>query len=344
MSAVFKAIAVLFLTANIVLFSDKMTAAALNGLTLWLNTVVPSLFPFMVISSWLSFGSLRSKNPADKITLRLFGVPAALMPVFVIGIISGYPVGARLISSLYSEDRITRATAEHMLSFCNNAGIVFIISAVASSMLSDSRSGLFFIGICAFSSLFTGMIYNLLFPCRDSMRFIPRGTAKGTGIYTAISSAVRSILMVGGCIIFFFVVSESVMDLLPVSDGLMRGLIGGILEFTGGIGFLASSGYPKKVVYPLIAALLCWGGFSVHLQTLALVESDEIDMRKYMVCKAFSAAVAYFTAYFSFDSFFLKTTGTASAFNELPSSPSLFLISSLLSFAIYLLLKTKKQA
>ncbi|MCD8037166.1 MAG: hypothetical protein LUE88_07320 [Clostridiales bacterium] len=51
MYSVLKAIAVIFLTANIVLFSDKMTSAALNGLYLWLNTVIPSLFPFMVISS-----------------------------------------------------------------------------------------------------------------------------------------------------------------------------------------------------------------------------------------------------------------------------------------------------
>ena len=62
MKKLFKILFTLFLTASIVLYSDKMTAAALSGLNLWLNTVVPSLFPFMVISSWLSFsaGSLKT--------------------------------------------------------------------------------------------------------------------------------------------------------------------------------------------------------------------------------------------------------------------------------------------
>lgn len=341
MSVILKAIAIVFLTANIVLFSDKMTAAALSGLNLWLNTVVPSLFPFMVISSWLSFGGRGGKNAADSLTLRLFGVPSAVMPVFVIGIISGYPVGAKLTSDLYSDGIITRSTAEHMLSFCNNPGIVFMTSAVAASMLSDRRSALFFIGICVFSSLFTGIVYNLLFPCRDIMKNVLPSGQKRAGIYTAVASAVRSILTVGGCIIFFFVVSESIINVLPMSDSLTRGLVGGILEFTGGIGYLALSGFPKRVVYPLIAALLCWGGFSVHLQTLAIMESGDIDMKKYIVCKAFTAAVAYFVSYFTFDLFFSDKANTVPVFKEIITSTSLFAVSSLLA-AVILLLHRKK--
>ncbi|MCD8037165.1 MAG: hypothetical protein LUE88_07315 [Clostridiales bacterium] len=263
------------------------------------------------------------------------------MPIFVIGFLSGYPVGARLVSNLYADGKITKSTAEHMMAFSNNPGIVFIISAVSSSMLSDRHAAIFFIVICVFSALFTGIVYNILFPCRDNVNHIS-SVQNGTSIYAALSSSVRAVAMVGGCIIFFFAVTEAVINVLPISDGLVRGLIAGILEFTGGIGFLSALSYPKKIVYPLISALLCWGGFSVHLQTMALVESSNIDLRKYISCKAFSAAIAYFTAYFTFDMFFAGKADAVPTFNLLPSSPSVFAISSLLATVIYLWQKERR--
>ena len=130
--------------------------------------VIPSLFPFMVISSWLDFNVHSYRTKTDKLTYRLFGVPSSLIPVFIIGILSGYPTGAKLISELYANKRISKDTAEHLLSFCNNAGTVFIVSAVASSMLNDRFSAVFFVIITAFSALITGMAYNLACPANNT--------------------------------------------------------------------------------------------------------------------------------------------------------------------------------
>ena len=69
-----------------------------NGLFLCGETVIPSLFPFMIISSWLDFNISITDNIADKICIKLFGIPSSLMLVFVIGLLSGYPMGAKIIA------------------------------------------------------------------------------------------------------------------------------------------------------------------------------------------------------------------------------------------------------
>lgn len=340
MFTLLKTVFAFFLTGSIILYSDKMTGAAFDGLNLWMYTVVPSLFPFMVISSWLSFNTKPKSSVLDSIALRLFGVPAGLMPVFAVSILSGYPVGAKIISGLYSDNRISKETAEHMLSFCNNPGAVFIISAVSSSMLSDRYSAPFFIAVCIFSSLITGFVYNMLFPY-SYIQCVSLISNKENNIYSSISSAVKSILMVGGCIIFFSVVTEAFMNVLPSSNAAMAGIVGGILEFTRGISIAAASGCSKKAVYSLIAAILCWGGLSVHLQTLAVTGNSDINMRKYMVCKAFSSGTAYLTSFIFYD-FYFRNVSTYPVFNEINARPSIFAVSAFLAISVFLFFHEKK--
>lgn len=312
-----------------------MISAAYNTLMLWFNTVIPSLFPFMVISSWLDFNVHTHKTTADKITLRLFGVPSSLMPVFIIGTLSGYPTGARLISELYTNKRISKDTAEHLLAFCNNAGTVFIVSAVASSMLKDRFAALFFITITALSALITGMVYNLAFPADDSDFYssISLIGQKSTPIGDAISSAVKAILTVGGCMVFFSVITEAITGLISDISIVHYGVISGIFEFTRGISLIAAANSDKRFAYAIIAGLLSWGGLSVHLQTAAVINSDKINIIKYILCKAFSSFVSFLTAINTYNIFYTKTS-SISVFNEAKTYYSPIIISVVLSALI----------
>ena len=340
-----KVVFIVFFTLSVVFYSDRMSSAAAGGLSLWLNTVVPSLCPFMVISSWLSFDFRKGFGTADRITRSLFGVPSAYMALFPVSILSGYPAGAKIISDLYTKKAVSKDTAEHLLSFCNNPGAVFMVSAVASSMLSDRASAVFFIFICLLASLTTGILYNFVFPAE-----VPSAPAKGlsrdVSFYSAISSAVGAILLVGGCIIFFSVIAEAVSIFLSSSDPLVNTLISGLLEFTQGI--RQAAGLEKSIGYPIICALLCWGGLSVHLQTAAIIGDCGIDIRKYLVSKAFCATCGYIYAVLFYGLFFSegKSVGVFSEIHVLPEiydSPSLFAVSAFLAAALFLFLGEKKS-
>jgi len=320
-----------------------MISSAYNTLMLWFNTVIPSLFPFMVISSWLDFRVHTHRNIFDKITMRLFGVPSSLMPIFIVGTLSGYPAGARLISELYSNRRISKDTAEHLLAFCNNAGTVFIVSAVSSSMLKDRYSAIFFITITAFSALVTGISYNLAFPADSSDFYSSSLPVESTPIGTAIMSSVKAILTVGGCMVFFSVITEAVTSLFPDISSMYYGIVNGIFEFTRGISLVASENCNNKLAYAIIAGLLSWGGLSVHLQTAAVISSDKISILKYILCKAFSSFVSFLTAIHTYDYFFTKTAVSTSVFNEITPFPSTIILSILLCIIILLVNFAKQK-
>ena len=120
----------------LVVFSKTNLAATTNGLTLWATCVVPSLFPFFVITNLLSHTKVVSfmGKLLDKFMRPLFNVPGIGGFAFVMGLISGYPVGAKIVSDFRENGSITKDEGERMLAFTNNSGPLFIISSVGISL------------------------------------------------------------------------------------------------------------------------------------------------------------------------------------------------------------------
>ncbi len=87
----------LLLAVCFVIFSKTNLVAAKNGLTLWANNVVPSLFPFFVITELLSNTNIvhHIGRFFDKMMRPLFNVPGECAFAFIMGLISGYPTGRK---------------------------------------------------------------------------------------------------------------------------------------------------------------------------------------------------------------------------------------------------------
>lgn len=128
----------------LVIFSRSNLTAATNGLTLWATCVVPSLFPFFVITNLLSHTKIVSFTGKilDKFMRPLFNVPGIGGFAFVMGLISGYPVGAKVVSDFRNNGLVTKDEGERLLAFTNNSGPLFIISSVGISLFGDTKTGL----------------------------------------------------------------------------------------------------------------------------------------------------------------------------------------------------------
>ena len=103
-----------------------------DALVLCARSVIPSLFPFLVISSlllFLGFGQLTAPWLAGLME-PLFRVPGAGSAALLLGLIGGYPIGAQTAAELYRGGLVTRAEAERLLAFCNNSNPVFLISVL----------------------------------------------------------------------------------------------------------------------------------------------------------------------------------------------------------------------
>ena len=147
--------------AALVLFPKESIAAASNGLSLCLNVIIPSLFPFFVLSTLIvQLGIARHFGRVLEPVMRtLFNVSGACSAAFVMGFIGGYPVGAKTVIALYENGSCSKAEAERLLSFCNNSGPAFILGVVGAGVFSSSAVGLLLYLTHTLASVCVGLIF-----------------------------------------------------------------------------------------------------------------------------------------------------------------------------------------
>ena len=164
-----------------VIFSRSNLTAATNGLTLWATCVVPSLFPFFVISNLLSQTKVVSfvGRLLDKLMRPLFNVPGIGGFAFVMGLISGYPVGAKVVSDFREQGLVTKDEGERMLAFTNNSGPLFIISSVGISLFGDTTTGLLLLCTHILACVTVGILLDK-FSKKSDEEFRRRNLLKGT--------------------------------------------------------------------------------------------------------------------------------------------------------------------
>ena len=141
-------------------FPKEFSQGAATGLQNSASIIVPSLFPFMVAASLLGEGDLPPllKRIVNPVTQKLFGQPAESAVAIFIGLLGGYPSGARAASALYEGGKISKKQAENLMLFCVNSGFGFCVNALGCSLLHSEKAGkIIFVSLC-FSALVTGLI------------------------------------------------------------------------------------------------------------------------------------------------------------------------------------------
>lgn len=275
----------LLLTALALLSRPEQTAAAVRqGLHLCASAVLPALFPFFVLSSLLVAcgGADAAGQVLAPVMGRLFGCSGAGGAAVFLGLAGGYPLGARTVGELLRSGRICPEEAEHLLSFCNNAGPAFLLSVVGSGVFHDIRVGMALWLIHVLSALLTGILLCRTFrKHHHSSAASPSAAAPQsfpTALAEALTSAGTAAVSISAAITFFLVLLTLLTDL----TGLHHPLLVGFVELTNGL-LQLSPAAPHSRIWA--AALLGWGGCSVHCQTMALLSGLPLHLRYYFMGK-----------------------------------------------------------
>lgn len=149
-------------TVFLILFSSDNLTAAKSGLLLWASSVVPSLLPFFIATELLGYTNIVSVfgKFLNKFMRPIFNVPGEGAFALIMGIISGYPVGAKIVCNLKAQRICTNEECERLLAFTNNSGPLFIIGTVGVSLFSSNTIGfkLFFVHLV--SCLLVGFLFR----------------------------------------------------------------------------------------------------------------------------------------------------------------------------------------
>lgn len=147
----------------ILIFPKNASLGAKNGIIFCAEVLVPSLFPFMFISSFTVNSGIcfLLKMPFEKITRLLFNLPGSCGTTIFLSLIGGFPVGARGISSLYENKIINSEQAQQMAYFCVCSGPGFLITFVGSALYDNLQIGIILLISSVFSVIITGIIGKL---------------------------------------------------------------------------------------------------------------------------------------------------------------------------------------
>lgn len=269
---------------------DLATGAMTGGLRLCITTLIPSLFPFMVLSEVIvqSGAALRLGRLAYRPLHRLFGVSQGGACAVVLGLLCGFPVGVRCILSLYGSGALDREEAEHLLCFCNVPSSAFLLVTVGQDLFGSRSFGWLLLGSTLLSACVTGVLFRRVrgqgsrhrssalpkAPSPQGLLLLPR----------AIYGSARAMLRICAFVVFFSTFVETLSFLiarLPPSP-VLRTLFLGIWEMTGGV---ARSATLPVLSYEICAALVGWSGFSVHFQTVSLCDGVPLSLRPYFLAR-----------------------------------------------------------
>lgn len=283
----------------LLLFPANAVTSARSGLMLWFQVLLPTLLPFMILSSLLV-----KTNTISKLTF-LFAAPLKKMMhlskagtfVVMTGFLCGYPMGAKLTADLYLHRQLTRSEACYLLTFCNNLSPMFISSFLTITCLESPQllPLLFFLiyGVPMLFSLFTQPVYRKA-AAKEGPVLSKETEVIPLDFYmidNAIMDSFAQITKLGGYVILFSVISG--MFLTFQIPGRLLALLTGMIEVTIGINYIATQSFPLPVRLLYCIPICVFGGCSGLMQTFSMIKETKLPFSLYFWSKAAQTILSF---------------------------------------------------
>lgn len=255
-------------SAMLVIILDGKTAlnSMQEGLQLCIQTVIPSLFPFFVLSGIINSFLLGEKTGIFQYIGRFCKIPKGGESLLAVGFLSGYPVGAQLVSQAYRNGKLPLHTAHRMLGFCSNAGPAFLFGML-SPLFSNPIVPWLLWGIHIAGALIVGWIL----PGGVSNECIIE-KAESISISDALNNAIKNMAMVCGWVVVFRLMlgfcSRWFLWMLPIE---VQVLFSGVLELSNGC-ILLRHLQSEGMRFVLASLMLSFGGLCVMMQTRSVTQ------------------------------------------------------------------------
>ena len=277
----------------LIMFSKTNILAVQNAISLFFEKVFPSLFPFFIAADLLSHTNIINilNTILSPIMKPLFNVSGKGAFPFIMGIISGYPTGAKIVSDFRKNNICTKVECERLLAYTNNSGPLFIIGTVGSSLFLSTEIGILLLITHIFGTLTVGIIF----------RFYKNNYYRNENIVDELDidnfssilteSIFNSFKTTG--MIFGFIIMFSIINNILLTSGILKlfpsAIIGSILstcEITNGINYISmikSSNLTIQLI--LTSFFLGVGGISVLMQVYSIISKTDLSIKPYILGK-----------------------------------------------------------
>lgn len=344
---------VLILIMGIIIFPNNSINAAKDGLSIWVNILMPSLLPFIIGANLIVSLKIVDIIGAliNPITQFIFNVSGKSALVFAVSAVSGYPVGARLASDLRLNNDISQYEGQRLISFCSTSGPLFIIGAVAVGMLKDVYLGYIML-ICHYlGSITVGLLFrkygrekrkvsqDSVVNNIKSIINIPQKDGFFICFGNSVINGVNTLLAVGGFVIIFSVVFQilklfNIIDMVSsvicfffsfsgITKEVCSAFISGLFEITIGCNNISSITYISKLIKAsLCSFIIGFSGLSILAQCCSFIAKTDIKTNIYIFNKFLHGIFAslYTFLIYSISKNYLPVSNFSSIYDSISSN------------------------
>ena len=287
----------------------------LFGINIWFYNVLPTLFPFFILSDlFVNYGLIDLISELLKNFMRIFNLSGMCSYPLFGSMISGIPSGARYTKQLLDNNLITQDEANHLITFTHFSNPLFILGTVGEVLLKDKNLGFIiliahFLGNIIIAFIFKKNNYIVKEDISFKKAFLAMHKKRITNkdnfiniLSNSIYNCIDILFLLLGIIIIFLLLTNIVGKII-VNKSLLL-IIKGIFEMTQGIKFVSISDISLLFKTILITFFISFGGLSVHLQTASIINDSKIKYKNYLIARIIHSFISSILVYIFFIVFF----------------------------------------
>lgn len=264
----------------------------IEGIEICLYTIIPSLFPFMTLATYIVKSSILS--PFYKVLSLpakiVFRQPPCATSVIIMSMIGGFPIGIKMANDLYISGQITKEQAQRLCLFCMNGGPAFVVTTVGLNMLNSISAGVIIYTSLCISSFIAGIISSTLAEKNNTYKskqnVIPRPISSFS---VAVSDSMQSILGICAWVILFSAATSCLNSFNFDKSAYL--IISSLSEVTKGCTLLIG-----RVSIPVITGIIGFSGFCIHFQVWQHLKSIEMKYIYFFISRVLNGVLSAITA------------------------------------------------
>lgn len=304
-----------------------------GGLSLFVCSVLPALFPFLVLSNIFYKLDLNIylANFLAPCMENLFKVNKNGAYAFITSLISGYPVGSKIVCEMYENKEINNKEANNLIKICASPGPIFVVGVVATSFLNYPLASLI---ILPSIYLATTLFAFLFFKKKDINKITVAKPFKshyniGKILSYSISNSLDTLLTILGYILFFSLIIKvtcisltPILSLLPFKLSIfLTGMINGILEMTNGCEAISKISFLQAPsIVAILTFLLCFGGLCINMQCISFISKTDLNIKSFLIGRIIISVFAGAISFIISSVFLRKVIFTFYSFYNYPAS------------------------
>ncbi|MBP3766472.1 MAG: hypothetical protein J6G98_04765 [Bacilli bacterium] len=287
----------LYIILQIILNSSLINKTILFSYNIFIYTIVPNLFPFLIISRFLiNYGFVdicyKIFNP---IMNKIFRINGNASFIFIMSMLTGFPSNSKYTKELLDNDQISSLTGTKVLMFTHFSNPLFVIGTIESFI--NLKTALIILFSHYIGNIIIGFIFRNAY--LDNKEYIVKSKKRdsfGLCLSKSVKGSIDTLLLIFGTMTIFLIISNLINNILNLSSE-NNAILAGILEFTQGLKYVSLLDVDVKIKAMLMGSFISFGGLSVHAQILSIIGETDILYIPFLISRILHSIITSLIIY-----------------------------------------------